>query len=126
MAMLSNRFPAINSKILYRFFGPSLSGSSASASHSTVSRQKTFIEENGTLSDTVKAQETGAVATQPSVEMKAVEFHDPAYDKLDLSFENAAEAYRSKTNLELVRAYAVFQLCSFKYVVEHNKQVSYY
>lgn|SRR6218665_3128812 len=125
MAMISNvqRFSAINSRILRRFLGPALCGSPASASQSTVSSKKTVIEENGT-SDDVKARDTSPVATQPSVEMKAVEFQDPAYDKIDLSFENAAEAFRSKTNWELIRAYTVFQLCSVKYVVDHNKQVS--
>jgi len=49
--------------------------------------------------------------------------HDPAREKIDTSFENAKEAYTSKTNFELLRGYTVFQLCSVKVFVNKNKQV---
>jgi len=41
-------------------------------------------------------------------------------DPLDLSFGNAEAAFRSKTSLEILRAYVVFSLCSSNYLVENN------
>ena len=50
-------------------------------------------------------------------------FGDPAFKKVDLGFSNAEEAFRSKTNRELLRGYLVFQLCTVNYLVDHNKEV---
>lgn len=49
--------------------------------------------------------------------------YDPSFEKLDLTFDNAKEAYLSKTNSELIRGYLVFQMCSLKLLVEHNKKI---
>ena len=43
--------------------------------------------------------------------------------KFDLNFEDAKTAYKSKSNLELLRAYMVFQLCSIDYLVDNQKIV---
>ena len=51
---------------------------------------------------------------------------DPAFAGLDLSFENAKEAYKSKTNGELLRAVLVFNICGIDFIVDHNKQVSWH
>ena len=48
--------------------------------------------------------------------------YDPAYEKIDLSFCNTEDAFRAKTNLELLRGYLVFQLCSINYIVDNNKE----
>ncbi|XP_055597619.1 proline dehydrogenase 1, mitochondrial-like [Uranotaenia lowii] len=40
--------------------------------------------------------------------------------ELDLTFNNPEEAFRSKTSAELVRAYAVYTLCSVNFIVNHN------
>ena len=53
----------------------------------------------------------------------AANIKDPCYDTVDLSFENTAEAYKSKTNFDIARALLVFNLCSIRPVVENNKQV---
>lgn len=44
-------------------------------------------------------------------------------DPLDLSFDNAEAAFRSKTSLQILRAYLVFTLCSSNYLVENNMKV---
>lgn len=44
-------------------------------------------------------------------------------DPLDLSFDNAEAAFRSKTTLQVLRAYLVFTLCSSNYLVENNMKV---
>ena len=49
---------------------------------------------------------------------------DPAFSLIDLSFENFEEAYKSKTNLELVRALLVFNVCTINPIVDNNKAVS--
>lgn len=45
-------------------------------------------------------------------------------DVLDVSFNDARAAFKSKTNWELIRAYLVYTLCSFEYLVENNMKVS--
>ena len=50
-------------------------------------------------------------------------FEDPAFARLDLSFNNPKEAFLSKYNSELLRALFVFQMCSFNFVVDRNKEV---
>lgn len=50
---------------------------------------------------------------------------DPVFNRIDQSFENAREAYMSKSNLEILRCIAVFQMCSINFLVEKNKQVLY-
>lgn len=44
-------------------------------------------------------------------------------DPLDITFEDAKAAFKSKTTWELYRAYIVYTLCSFEYLVEHNMKV---
>lgn len=46
-------------------------------------------------------------------------------DPLDVTFENAESAFKSKTTWELVRAYIVYTICSSDYLVENNMKVSY-
>lgn len=50
----------------------------------------------------------------------------PGKDPLDITFEDAKAAFKSKTNWELIRAYIVYQLCSIEYLVDNNMQVSDY
>lgn len=48
---------------------------------------------------------------------------EPHRDPLDLSFENAEAAYKSKTTFEILRALLVFTLCNSQYLVENNMQL---
>ncbi|KAK0159587.1 hypothetical protein PV327_010683 [Microctonus hyperodae] len=41
-------------------------------------------------------------------------------DPLDLKFNDPVASFKSKTTLELIRAYIVYQICSIEYVVENN------
>lgn len=43
--------------------------------------------------------------------------------KLDLSFEDSKTAFRAKTNLDLLRGYIVFQLCSVRFLVDNQKTI---
>lgn len=45
-------------------------------------------------------------------------------DPLDLKFNDPIASFKSKTTMELVRAYIVYQLCSVNYIVENNMMVS--
>ncbi|XP_061196284.1 proline dehydrogenase 1, mitochondrial-like [Saccostrea echinata] len=45
------------------------------------------------------------------------------FPALDLSFNNAREAYRSKSTAEIARALFVFNMCSVPFLVNHNKTV---
>ena len=55
---------------------------------------------------------------------KGANTKDPCYETVDLSFENSSEAYKSKTNYELLRSLLVFNLCSIRPLVDNNKTVS--
>ncbi|KAG5326220.1 PROD dehydrogenase, partial [Pseudoatta argentina] len=44
-------------------------------------------------------------------------------DPLDLQFNDPIAAFKSKTTMELMRAYFVYQMCSIEYVVENNMKV---
>lgn len=61
--------------------------------------------------DVASAKETNKSALSP-------------YERVDLTFDNAAEAYKSKTTFEITRALLVFNLCSIKYLITNNKEVS--
>lgn len=43
--------------------------------------------------------------------------------KIAIDFENTLEAYKSKTNIELLRSLLVFKLCTFDFLVDKNKEV---
>jgi proline dehydrogenase len=43
--------------------------------------------------------------------------------KLDITFENTEEAYKSKSNLELIRGLVVLKLCGFKFLVDRNVEI---
>ncbi|EFN89401.1 Proline oxidase, mitochondrial [Harpegnathos saltator] len=45
-------------------------------------------------------------------------------DPLDLKFNDPIAAFKSKTTMELIRAYLVYQMCSIEYVVENNMKAS--
>ncbi|XP_039751751.1 proline dehydrogenase 1, mitochondrial [Pararge aegeria] len=44
----------------------------------------------------------------------------PTRDELDLTFNSSKDAFKSKKTSELVRAYLVYQICSFNWIVENN------
>lgn len=46
--------------------------------------------------------------------------------KLDLTFENSQLAFKAKSSLDLLRGYLVFQLCSFNFLINNQKQVLVY
>jgi len=44
-------------------------------------------------------------------------------DPLDLKFNDPIAAFKSKTTMELLRAYVVYQMCTIEYIVENNMKV---
>lgn len=40
-----------------------------------------------------------------------------------INFNQAQEAFKSKTSLELLRSLVVFKLCSYDFLVDRNKEV---
>lgn len=48
----------------------------------------------------------------------------PQRDPLDLSFNDPAAAFKSKTTWELIRAYFVYFMCSSEHLVENNMKVN--
>lgn len=66
---------------------------------------------------------TAASSTLVQNQQEAIQ-KQPPKDPLDVSFEDAKAAFKSKTNLELIRAYVVYTLCSIDSLVTHNMKVS--
>lgn len=64
-----------------------------------------------TAAGAIVQEGTSTVATSPK-------------DPLDITFEDPKAAFKSKTNWELIRAYIVYTLCSFEYLVDNNMKVS--
>uniref|UniRef100_A0A915DEH1 Proline dehydrogenase n=1 Tax=Ditylenchus dipsaci TaxID=166011 RepID=A0A915DEH1_9BILA len=48
---------------------------------------------------------------------------EECYNRLDLSFTNAKEAFKSKTNRDLFRGLLVFRLCTIDFLVQHNQRL---
>jgi hypothetical protein len=71
----------------------------------------------------LRYQSTEAKTTGPTQKIP-LRFPDPAFEKIDFSFENAEEAYRSKPNYELLRAMAVFRVCTMRTMVRNAENVS--
>jgi hypothetical protein len=92
---------------------------------STVGQTQRVVEQPSNDADRNRGQppSTPSGTQPPPVPLRPDSVHDPAFNKIDLSFENAREAYMSKTNLEVLRCLVVFQLCSVNVLVEKNKQV---
>lgn len=65
-------------------------------------------------------QAASAINYETDVESKSTIPRDP----LDLSFNDARAAFKSKTTWEVLRAYIVYQLCSSETLVENNMKVS--
>lgn len=78
---------------------------------------QTKINVGRTALKSTAATSTNIVGTSP----KTVQ--QPPRDPLDITFEDAKAAFKSKTNLELIRAYVVYTLCSFDYLVQNNMKV---
>ena len=64
---------------------------------------------------------TGTVASPSNDERPVDKFGHP---RIDLSFENAEEAFRSKKTSELLRSLIVFNLCSLSFLVNNQGPVS--
>jgi proline dehydrogenase len=62
-----------------------------------------------------------AIGYDTAVEGKSSQQHPR--DPLDLTFEDHVAAFKSKTTWEILRAYVVYTMCSFEYLVEHNMTV---
>ena len=48
---------------------------------------------------------------------------DKKKSKLDLTFEDSKTAFKAKSNLDLLRGYLVFQLCSIPLLVDNQKKL---
>lgn len=75
-------------------------------------------------------ENNAANKSPPSLKSPSV-IHDPklvreeierCYKRLDLSFENTKEAFRSKSNWDLWRQYIVLRLCGIDFLVKHSNQ----
>jgi len=65
---------------------------------------------------TSAAAATDVRRQQPSAQPRQI-------DPLDLKFNDPIAAFKSKTTMELMRAYVVYQICSIEYIVENNMKV---
>ncbi|EFN64404.1 Proline oxidase, mitochondrial [Camponotus floridanus] len=59
-------------------------------------------------------------AADAAADVKKQQSADRQIDPLDLQFNDPIAAFKSKTTMELMRAYVVYQMCSIEYIVENN------
>lgn len=64
------------------------------------------------------------IVVQAPRHARALSSAPPPKDELDLTFNSPKDAFKSKKTSELVRAYLVYQICSFDWLVENNAMVS--
>lgn len=67
----------------------------------------------------LKSTAAGAIVQETSPSTVST----PRKDPLDITFENAEAAFKSKTFMELIRAYFVYTVCSSETMVENNMKV---
>ena len=63
------------------------------------------------------------VSGKDTEDSSVTSFDRPNFKYLDTTFNDAHEAYRSKTNKELIRALFVFRMTSFETLVNNNEKV---
>ncbi|KAL6740353.1 hypothetical protein Aduo_013716 [Ancylostoma duodenale] len=80
-------------------------------------QQKAFLRVIRSSSSTTPQQKY-----EPATKELAEEIQK-CYSKLDLSFENTKEAFKSKSNFDIVRAYVVLRLCAVQTLVKHNQKI---
>ena len=74
---------------------------------------------NTSTTSTSKGQSISLSGVNASDELN----HENRKPKLDLTFEDSKTAFKAKKNLELLRGYLVFQLCSMNLLVDNQKTV---
>lgn len=91
--------------------------------------EKTTTTSNQRFSSPSSSMSTVAarkVATPPSSSPAAASNPNdppPQRDPLDVGFSDPIAAFKSKTTMELLRAYFVYIMCSSEYLVENNMKV---
>ena len=73
------------------------------------------------INNNSRAFSTNLVLKAPNQENISTRQIDP----LDLRFNDPSASFKSKTMVELIRAYVVYQLCSIDYLVENNMKVCF-
>ncbi|XP_067648682.1 proline dehydrogenase 1, mitochondrial-like [Haliotis asinina] len=68
----------------------------------------------------LKPEASTAILEKNSSGGKPADLCNDGHPSVDLTFENAREAYRSKKTSELARALLVFKLCSINYLVDNQ------
>ncbi|GBM41134.1 hypothetical protein AVEN_21080-1 [Araneus ventricosus] len=66
-----------------------------------------------------RLKSTTATVVESADDVEGVKYQK---DALDLTFENAKDAYKSKTTWELIRAFMVLKLSTYDYLVENNQK----
>nr|CAD7460169.1 unnamed protein product [Timema tahoe] len=63
---------------------------------------------------------TGAINYETSLKGNSQSQSPSPKDPLDLTFEDPVASFKSKTTWEVLRAYIVYTICSFDFIVENN------
>ncbi|CAJ0601208.1 unnamed protein product [Cylicocyclus nassatus] len=87
-------------------------------------QQKAFLRIVRCTSSATQAKQTPETVTATVVPKKILkEEIEQCYSKLDLTFTNTKEAFKSKTNHELLRGYIVLRLCAIESLVKHSQKI---
>lgn len=88
--------------------------------------QNRFFLNNKLYSTNRRTIMSTTISEQTTIEQHSPNNHNEVfkcYERLDLSFENSKEAFKSKTNADLIRGLLVFRMCSINLLVQNNQRI---
>ena len=97
----------------------SVAAATAATSAPLQAEQQSTSTSSSTSCNAVPSASVAAMATA------ATTANTRQIDPLDLKFNDPIASFKSKTMIELVRAYVVYQLCSVQFLVENNAKVGF-
>ncbi|KAK0398642.1 hypothetical protein QR680_002689 [Steinernema hermaphroditum] len=77
-------------------------------------------------SSTNPLKSAGAATAHSALSPAAAKEIETCYGKLDLTFENTKEAFKSKSNFDLIRGLVVLRLCTVDFLVQNNQKILQY
>lgn len=86
-----------------------------------VSHARSLVYRNALPALQTRNTSTSSTSKGQAISISNLNMEPNQRPKPDLSFEDAQTAFKSKSSLELLRGYLVFQLCSLNFLIDNQK-----